>query len=324
MLILLAVALADVPPSPGFVETCTLQNHQRPGLECEQCRPHFRDLERCKRTYQDRGYFEVCRTSGSSVRSEIWCRSKKEEGASCPLHESDAVDELQTAASTGQLSREQVSSLETCIRWGEGQERARASKLLVTDAGVSGDKARPHYQELAERHLRLDPSDASVAVILADQHTKRQDFEAVEAALAIAFKGMNMDRDTHGEAELLALLKRRATNAARWWESLHRERARESKREEIRTLARGLVGGVLTAAEESDPDRSTYQELLATLENPPPPPQPAQEIPTEEPGSSPSSGAATSGCGCSFASGVPTPWLFAWLPLLLWLRRRTR
>lgn len=73
--LLVALAFADIPPGPGFVETCTLANHQGEEKECTECSGSFSGREDCEALEKD-GYSTACRTAGASVWDEVMCRSK--------------------------------------------------------------------------------------------------------------------------------------------------------------------------------------------------------------------------------------------------------
>jgi hypothetical protein len=96
-----APARADVPPEPGFVESCTVPKAQKAGETCESCGGAYHgDREVCDRKYV--GQPEMarrCQTAGGSVWDEVWCRplkagetpkvpseSASTPGASCGLH----------------------------------------------------------------------------------------------------------------------------------------------------------------------------------------------------------------------------------------------
>ena len=70
-----AVARADIPPPPGYVETCTAER-QCPGQEVDRCSASFRERDACARRHAGDGYTLACRTRGASVWTELWCRPK--------------------------------------------------------------------------------------------------------------------------------------------------------------------------------------------------------------------------------------------------------
>lgn len=70
-----SVATADVPPSPGYVETCTVANESGPGRECRSCDTyHGNPPDYCQGLIGTGGFTRACRTSGASVWSEVWCK----------------------------------------------------------------------------------------------------------------------------------------------------------------------------------------------------------------------------------------------------------
>lgn len=60
-------ARADIPPPDGYVENCTIEKQQRPGMECVACQAtHSTPCSVASYTRQ-------CSTYGASVWTEIWC-----------------------------------------------------------------------------------------------------------------------------------------------------------------------------------------------------------------------------------------------------------
>jgi len=69
-----SLARADVPPSPDYVERCTVAKEQGPGTECINCGDAYHsDRDACERKYGG-DYSRRCKTSGASVWNEVWCR----------------------------------------------------------------------------------------------------------------------------------------------------------------------------------------------------------------------------------------------------------
>ncbi|MFO1326214.1 MAG: hypothetical protein U1F56_02560 [Rubrivivax sp.] len=68
---------ADIPPPPGYVETCTAER-QCAGQEVDRCSANFRERDVCARRHAGDGYTLACRTRGASVWTELWCRPKPE------------------------------------------------------------------------------------------------------------------------------------------------------------------------------------------------------------------------------------------------------
>lgn len=67
----ISVALADIPPSPGYVETCTTE---RCGThEARSCGAYFGGREECEKLEKD-GFVKVCQTAGASTWTEILCK----------------------------------------------------------------------------------------------------------------------------------------------------------------------------------------------------------------------------------------------------------
>jgi MYXO-CTERM domain-containing protein len=69
------VAQADLPPPDDYVETCTLDQRQGPGLSCVECFASFEDPNACDVTWSAQGYNHVCRSYGASAWTEVWCQS---------------------------------------------------------------------------------------------------------------------------------------------------------------------------------------------------------------------------------------------------------
>lgn len=70
-------ALADLAPPPGYVEKCTVENHQNDGKTCTSCAADFKSRDRCESELGTKGYTRACRTRGASVWSEVWCLEAK-------------------------------------------------------------------------------------------------------------------------------------------------------------------------------------------------------------------------------------------------------
>ena len=71
-----AVARADIPPPPGYVEQCTIDKACKKGEEGDDCRAWHGDTTACEKKHAKDGFEYRCRTSGASVWSEVWCRPK--------------------------------------------------------------------------------------------------------------------------------------------------------------------------------------------------------------------------------------------------------
>lgn len=69
-------ALADLAPEPGYVEQCTIKNHEGPDTSCTSCRASFKDRDGCAGLMGPQGYTRACRTRGASVWTEVWCKAK--------------------------------------------------------------------------------------------------------------------------------------------------------------------------------------------------------------------------------------------------------
>lgn len=70
-------ARADLAPPPGYVETCTIENHEKDGTKkCSACSTYFREPDKCVGLMKPQGYTKVCRAGGASTWTEVWCKAK--------------------------------------------------------------------------------------------------------------------------------------------------------------------------------------------------------------------------------------------------------
>ena len=81
LLIVLALAHADIPPPPGYVETCTVANHCASDQAGKTCEGTFSGREDCE-ALEAAGWTQKCRTSGASVWTEVMCGPK---GSASPV-----------------------------------------------------------------------------------------------------------------------------------------------------------------------------------------------------------------------------------------------
>jgi len=70
-----ASARADVPPPPGYVESCTVDKRQSETRSvCELCSgAYYGDTDFCDRAYAGRSFVRSCQTRGASTWQEVWC-----------------------------------------------------------------------------------------------------------------------------------------------------------------------------------------------------------------------------------------------------------
>ena len=73
MWLLVGLAIADIPPPPGYVEQCTIEKMQEAGASCTECSASFQGREDCEALEKD-GYVQKCKTSGASVWKEVLCK----------------------------------------------------------------------------------------------------------------------------------------------------------------------------------------------------------------------------------------------------------
>lgn len=71
MSLFLTLALADVPPEPGYVETCTPEQ-ACPGRASGVCSAWYGGSEECE-PYRAKGWEKACQTRGASTWQEVWC-----------------------------------------------------------------------------------------------------------------------------------------------------------------------------------------------------------------------------------------------------------
>ena len=73
MLVLVAaLALADIPPPPGYTETCTVEL-SCPSAQGVTCGASFNDRDVCEQDWGSKGYSKACQTRGASTWTEVWC-----------------------------------------------------------------------------------------------------------------------------------------------------------------------------------------------------------------------------------------------------------
>ncbi len=91
-----ALALADIPPPPGYTETCTVELAcpSAQGVVCSGS--FFGDRTVCEREWATKGYSKACQTRGASTWDEVWCSNAAPPG---PL--SDAPAEPTTPSEPG-------------------------------------------------------------------------------------------------------------------------------------------------------------------------------------------------------------------------------
>ena len=70
------IGAADVPPPPGFQETCTVEKQCKADEEGATCGANYAERDKCKKLHAGDGYVYRCNTYGASVWTEVWCRPK--------------------------------------------------------------------------------------------------------------------------------------------------------------------------------------------------------------------------------------------------------
>lgn len=83
MWLLVGLAIADVPPPPGYEEQCTVEKMQVDGLVCKECSASFQGREECEALEKEE-YVAKCKTNGASVWKEVLCKTGAEPAAAAP------------------------------------------------------------------------------------------------------------------------------------------------------------------------------------------------------------------------------------------------
>jgi hypothetical protein len=73
-LLVVNLAVADVPPPRGYVEQCTVEKQAAPGKECVSCAGYHGGREPCE-ALEAQGYTKACQTNGASVWTEVMCKA---------------------------------------------------------------------------------------------------------------------------------------------------------------------------------------------------------------------------------------------------------
>jgi hypothetical protein len=71
------IVAADVPPPPGYVETCTVEKQCKADEEGRTCSANYNDTAACEKTLGKDGFVRRCKSYGASVWTEVWCRARK-------------------------------------------------------------------------------------------------------------------------------------------------------------------------------------------------------------------------------------------------------
>lgn len=91
-----APVFAQAGEAHGFVEPCTIGNHQEMHTECELCAIPEKDEEACSRRLDTLGYAKKCRTNiHSGPPAEVWCADKAVLAAkAAPVKKSESTGKL--------------------------------------------------------------------------------------------------------------------------------------------------------------------------------------------------------------------------------------
>lgn len=111
-----ASARADVPPPPGYVESCTAATQQQAEEVCVDCNTFHGEPTRCRDTLGTTGHTQRCRTSGASVWTEVWCRARTEADgpATPPPAATSAAPAPSANASTAPATPQPAASSSSC------------------------------------------------------------------------------------------------------------------------------------------------------------------------------------------------------------------
>lgn len=77
LLIASSTATADVPPPPGYVETCTVEKQCKKDEEGDACSAWHGDRDKCEKKHAQDGFVRKCKTRGASVWTEVYCRPRQ-------------------------------------------------------------------------------------------------------------------------------------------------------------------------------------------------------------------------------------------------------
>ena len=72
-----SVVSADVPPPPGYVESCTVEKQCTKNEEGDACSAWHGERDKCEKKHAQDGFVRKCKTRGASVWTEVYCRPKK-------------------------------------------------------------------------------------------------------------------------------------------------------------------------------------------------------------------------------------------------------
>jgi MYXO-CTERM domain-containing protein len=130
-------AQADVPPPPGFVETCTVAQQQTGGARCEECRASFQDASACATRFASTQMQQRCKTSGASVWTEVWCETRVATDPTAPAPAPTPAPAPEAPPATS-VSAEQADA-SSCAVASPGASRASGLALfgLVAALGVA-------------------------------------------------------------------------------------------------------------------------------------------------------------------------------------------
>jgi hypothetical protein len=95
--LLVSIALADIPPQPDYVETCTTS---RCGSnEARACSAYFGGREECAKL-ESEGFIKICQTRGASTWTEVLCKGGFPENPGTPPTPATPPASTPTVAST--------------------------------------------------------------------------------------------------------------------------------------------------------------------------------------------------------------------------------
>ncbi len=124
-----APALADVPPPPDYVESCTVAKQESATTECLACAAYYGATTRCQTMLASYCYSKVCNTRGASAWTEVHCRHKD---ARMPV----VPTEITSVLSSSSTPPPAVTNTETCP-----VDPAPTGSATATSTDLSTDSA---------------------------------------------------------------------------------------------------------------------------------------------------------------------------------------
>ena len=140
-LVIPSLAQADVPPPPGYVESCTVEA-QGASVECTLCGDAYHgDVDACEKKHGPAGFQRRCRTSGASVWKEVWCKTS---AAPPPAVPAEASDVKASTPAAPQTATKDVPPKGGCsvVATGSGDLSGAGWLVAVLCLGLAGSRRR--------------------------------------------------------------------------------------------------------------------------------------------------------------------------------------